>query len=183
MLLYLNQNTWLEDDGERLAEQVKQAREDKLKIVMAHENDPDLGGCAFGRMFEVTPQELIADGLYKTLARSCFPGCHHPARALSLPHLALRTGGTHQPGRSVPQVSLALLAKDLGATPARSGSVASMSRLSASIAEHGSRLVRKMCRRSSATATTAGDGTGGEATASVDSVEPAASAEAAQEHV
>ena len=104
MLLYLNQNTWLEDDGERLAEQVKQAREDKLKIVMAHENDPDLGGCEFGRMFEVTPQELIADGLYKTLARSCFPGRHHPARALSLPHLASRTGRTHQPGRFVPQV-------------------------------------------------------------------------------
>ena len=80
-------------------------------------------------------------------------------------------------------MSLALLAKDLGATPARSGSVASVSRLSASIAERSSRLLLKISRRSSATATTAGDGTGGEATASVDSVEPAASAEAAQEHV
>ena len=60
MLLYLNQNTWLEDDGERLAEQVKQAREDKLKIVMAHENDPDLGGCQFSRFFEVTPQERMS---------------------------------------------------------------------------------------------------------------------------
>ena len=76
MLLYLNQNTWLEDDGERLAEQVKQAREDKLKIVMAHENDPALGGCAFDRMFEVTPQELIKDGLYRDLARSFFPGAY-----------------------------------------------------------------------------------------------------------
>ena len=110
MLLYLNQNTWLEDDGERLAEHVKQAREDKLKIVMAHENDPDLGGCQFSRMFEVTPQErargvesacspppnlsspppnpptpqeLIAGGLYKDLANSCFPGRHRKARALS----------------------------------------------------------------------------------------------------
>ena len=63
--------------------------------------------------------------------------------------------------QGTPQVSLALLAKDLGATPARSGSVASMSRLSASIAEHGSRLVLKISRRSSATATTAGDGSGG----------------------
>ena len=59
MLLYLNQNTWLEDDGE-LAEQVKQAREDKLKIVMAHENDPALGGCQFSRFFEVTPQERMS---------------------------------------------------------------------------------------------------------------------------
>jgi len=128
-------------------------------------------------------QELIADGLYKTLARSCFPGRHHPARALSLPHLASRTGGTHQPGRFVPQVSLALLAKDLGATPARSGSVASMSRLSASIAKRGSRRVPTISRRSSATTTTAGDGFGGEATVSVDSEESAVSAEAAQEHV
>ena len=76
MLLYLNQNTWLEDDGERVAEQVKQAREDKLKIVMAHENDPALGGCAFDRMLEVTPQELIKDGLYRDLARSFFPGAY-----------------------------------------------------------------------------------------------------------
>ena len=107
MLLYLNQNTWLEDDGERLAEQVKQAREDRLKIVMAHENDPALGGCQFSRFFEVTPQErmsqrgacpatpppqpsppqtpqeLIAGGLYKDLAKSCFPGRHRKARALS----------------------------------------------------------------------------------------------------
>ena len=79
MLLYLNQNTWLAEDGERLAEQVKQAREDKLKIVMAHENDPALGGCAFDRMFEVTPQELINDGLYRNLARSFFPGAYREA--------------------------------------------------------------------------------------------------------
>ena len=54
------------------------------------------------------------------------------------------------------------------------GSVASMSRLLASIAEHGSPLVLKMSRRSSATTTTAGDSSGaGEATVSVDSVESA----------
>ena len=43
---------------------------------MAHENDPDLGGCVFDRMFEVTPQELIKDGLYRDLARSFFPGAY-----------------------------------------------------------------------------------------------------------
>ena len=86
MLLYLNQNTWLEDDGERLAEQVKQAREDKLKIVMAHENDPEKGGCIFARFFETTPQELINDGLYRDMAHPCFPRAwpHHEARALSV---------------------------------------------------------------------------------------------------
>ena len=107
MLLYLNKDSFVSD--ERLAEQVKQAREDKLKIVIAHENDPDLGGCQFSRFFEVTPQErmsqrdarpeppllpptlsllptpqeLIAGGLYKDLANSCFPGRHRKARALS----------------------------------------------------------------------------------------------------
>ena len=81
MLLYLNKDSFVSD--ERLAEQVKQAREDKLKIVIAHENDPDLGGCQFSRFFEVTPQELIAGGLYTDLAKSCFPGRHRKARALA----------------------------------------------------------------------------------------------------
>ena len=61
MLLYLNEESFVSD--ERLAEQVKQAREDKLKIVTAHENDPDLGGCQFSRFFEVTPQERAGVGV------------------------------------------------------------------------------------------------------------------------
>ena len=83
MLLYLNEDTFVSD--ERLAEQVKQAREDKLKIVMAHENDPDKGGCIFARFFETTPQELITDGLYRDMAHPCFPRAwpHHEACALS----------------------------------------------------------------------------------------------------
>ena len=59
MLLYLNEDSFVSD--ERLAEQVKQAREDRLKIVMAHENDLDLGGCPFSRFFEVTPQERMSN--------------------------------------------------------------------------------------------------------------------------
>jgi hypothetical protein len=79
MLLYLNEETW---SDERLGEQVKQARADKLPIVMAHENDPTRGGCLFAKFFETTPQELIAGGLYSSqVARSCFPGRHHEARA------------------------------------------------------------------------------------------------------
>ena len=83
MLLYLNQETW---SDERLAEQVKQAREDKLKIVMAHETDPEKGGCIFARFFETTPQELITDGLYRDMAHPFFPRDwpHHEARALSV---------------------------------------------------------------------------------------------------
>ncbi|EOD14389.1 hypothetical protein EMIHUDRAFT_211817 [Emiliania huxleyi CCMP1516] len=124
MLLYLNQNTWLEEDGERLAEQVKQAREDKLKIVMAHENDPALGGCQFARFFELD--------------------------------FAFRD----EQGRPCPQVSLVLLAKSLGATPARSradllvsGSVAEGSTSLAKRSFGGlSRVFAKMSSRSSAEA-------------------------------
>ena len=93
-------------------------------------------------------------------------------RALRLSHISSSAPAVlASQGVPLPQVSLALLAKDLGATPARSGSVARMSRLSASIAEHGSRLFLKISRRSSATATTAGDGSGGEATVSAESVQ------------
>ena len=60
MLLYLNEDSFVSDA--RLAEQVKQARQDRLKIVMAHENDPALGGCPFSRFFEVTPQERAGVG-------------------------------------------------------------------------------------------------------------------------
>ena len=58
LLLYLNEDSFVSD--ERLAEQVKQARQDRLKIVMAHENDPALGGCQFSRFFETTPQERMS---------------------------------------------------------------------------------------------------------------------------
>uniref|UniRef100_A0A7S3TEN2 Tyrosine-protein kinase ephrin type A/B receptor-like domain-containing protein n=1 Tax=Emiliania huxleyi TaxID=2903 RepID=A0A7S3TEN2_EMIHU len=77
MLLYLCEATWLD---ERLEEQVKAARDAGLPIVMAHEKDPDLGGCAFARFFETTPQELVAGGLYRNLAISCFSGRHRKAR-------------------------------------------------------------------------------------------------------
>ena len=44
MLLYLCEATW---SDEALADQVKQARTAKLKIVMAHENDDNRDGCPF----------------------------------------------------------------------------------------------------------------------------------------
>ena len=114
MLLYLNEETW---SDERLGEQVKQARADKLPIVMAHENDPTRGGCLFAKFFETTPQELIAGGLYSSqVARSCFPGRHHEARAN--PHRRVgRVVTLHHPCSL--QVSLVLVAKSLGATPTK----------------------------------------------------------------
>ena len=95
MLLYLNNATWAGDGGEVLAEQVRAARRAKLPIVMAHENDAVRGGCIFGHFFEVTPRDLIADGLYHDIAIGCHSGPHR-------------------------QVSLALLAKALGATKRQS---------------------------------------------------------------
>ena len=94
MLLYLNADTW---SDERLAEQVKQARQDRLKIVMAHENDALCGGCIFGHFFEVTPRDLIADGLYHDLAVGCHAGPH---RQVSLALLATALGATKQTAQS-----------------------------------------------------------------------------------
>jgi len=95
MLLYLCEESWSED---RLAEQVKEVRESRLPIVMAHENDAERGGCPFSRFFETTPQELIAAGLYRDLAIACFPGLHR-------------------------EVSLSLLAKAIGAVQWTQGTV------------------------------------------------------------
>ena len=65
-------------------------------IVMVHENDMANGGCEFARMFSTTPQDLIADGLYKALALAYYPGHFRP-------------------------VSIALVAKKLGAVASRQG--------------------------------------------------------------
>ena len=91
MLLYLNQNTWLEQ-GEVLDRDVRAAREAEacLQVVMVHENDAEKGGCDFSSFFSSTPASLISDGLYKDIAIALH----------TLPH---RT------------ISLALVAQALGA--------------------------------------------------------------------
>ena len=94
MLLYLNADTW---SDERLAEQVKQARQDRLKIVMAHENDLDRGGCEFAKFFETTPQERCPSAVHRlchtTRPRSMppFPAAAgaHQRRALQRPRHCL----------------------------------------------------------------------------------------------
>ena len=48
-LLCLNFETFVGEGGARLAEEVRTAREAKLPFVLAHENDPDKGGCQFER--------------------------------------------------------------------------------------------------------------------------------------
>ena len=76
MLLYLRDTTW---SDELLSEHVKAARARGVPIVMAHENDPERGGCAFARFFSTTPPDLIQGGLYKALASACYPGEHRAA--------------------------------------------------------------------------------------------------------
>jgi len=98
MLLYLNQSTWTSEGAEALAEQVRAARRARLPIVMAHENEAKRGGCIFGHFFEVSPRDLIADGLYHDLA----VGCHSdPHRKVSLALLAKALGATNRTARSV----------------------------------------------------------------------------------
>ena len=97
MLLYLILSTWAGDGAEALAEQVRAAREARLPIVMAHENDAVRNGCIFGHFFEVTPRDLITDGLYDVLAVGCHSGPH---RKVSLALLAQELGATKQTAQS-----------------------------------------------------------------------------------
>ena len=91
------QKSFLYESGERLAEEVRAARQHGLPIVMAHENDEERDGCEFATFFSTTPGDLVSDGLYKALA------------------VAFVHGSAHR------QVSLALFAKALGAVPVSTG--------------------------------------------------------------
>ena len=66
-LLYLNDQTYLNAEGERLAEELRRARAagSKIEIVMVHENDQARGGCEFGILFDGrTPGDLLDSGVY-----------------------------------------------------------------------------------------------------------------------
>ena len=88
-LLYLNQQTWLGSAGSKLADQVRAARAAGIRVVLAHECDPVLGGCEFSSFFQTTPQDLIVEGLYARIAVAFFTGQH---RAVSLCLLAREIG-------------------------------------------------------------------------------------------
>jgi hypothetical protein len=83
-LLYLNVDTFLDAAGAQLAEELRKARSAMVPIVMCHENDPERGGCEFGRFFGTTPQDLIDNGLYRALAFAAYPGMEHRAASLAL---------------------------------------------------------------------------------------------------
>ena len=109
-LLYLNHGTFLNTVGARLAEELQRARAAKVPMIMVHENDPERGGCEFGRFFGTTPQDLIDDGLYsQELALAAYPGKDHRA------------------------VSLALCAKALDAQPQKDNAMAKSSRVMSAV--------------------------------------------------
>jgi len=72
--------------------------------VLVHEVDPENGGCPFARFFQTTPEDLIVDGLYKTIAVAFPPYPHRGAsyallaRALGAVKIskAMRTGGSEE---------------------------------------------------------------------------------------
>ena len=69
LLLYLNDQTYLHEAGERLVEQLRVVRAagSTVNVVMVHENAEQWGGCPFGVFFDGrTPQALR--GLYDALA-------------------------------------------------------------------------------------------------------------------
>ena len=104
-LLYLNVDTFCSDAGEQLAAELRRARAAKLPIVMAHENDPQRGGCAFERFFQTTPKDLTKNRLYKSLAYAAYPGNAH--RAVSLALIAKALGAVpHDIGTSLSGLSL-----------------------------------------------------------------------------
>ena len=114
MLLYLTLSTWAGDGAEALAEQVRAARNARLPIVMAHENDIERAGCIFGHFFEVTPRDLIVDGLYHDLAIGCHSGKH---RQVSIALLATALGATKQTAQSrVRRTTLARLTQTRGSS-------------------------------------------------------------------
>ena len=125
LLLYLNEDSFVSD--ERLAEQVKQARQDRLKIVMAHENDPALGGCQFSRFFEVTPQERMSQRGARPEPPLLPPTLFPQRRRSSSPADSTRTwqnpaspATTARRAPSLPQRALPRIAfRDEGRVPAR----------------------------------------------------------------
>eukprot|EP00966_Prymnesium_polylepis_P207834 4814175-Prymnesium_polylepis.1 len=76
--------------GQHLSREVKQARALGIEILLVHENDPAHGACAFDKLFQTTPEELVSEGLYHKVAVACHPGPH---RAVSLALLAKEVGG------------------------------------------------------------------------------------------
>ena len=106
-LLYLNGQTFIGEQGERLAAELRQVRAaDAVELVMVHETDEARDGCEFGTFFSTTPQDLIANGLYKALALALYSGPFWPASVA----LVAQALGAHDAGRRAKGFSTATTA-------------------------------------------------------------------------
>lgn len=101
-LLYLNAQTWLEQDqsgrasgsalardDSPLAQAVHSAIDGGVPIALVHERAAEKGGCPFSYFFQTTPRALVERGLYNTLADPWFNGTH---RMISIRITAQRMG-------------------------------------------------------------------------------------------
>lgn len=100
VFLYLNDQTFVGEAGDRLAHEIRIAMGANVPIVLVHENDPTRGGCEFAYFFQTTPEDLIRDGLYKKLAVAFFA---EPLREVSLALLAKALGATNDWRGVVPE--------------------------------------------------------------------------------
>jgi len=93
VLLYLNNATFVGEAGQALAHQVKQWRTAGLDLLLVHEHDEKLGGCPFEVLFQTTPNDLVAAGIYNKIALSCYSGAH---RSVSLTQMATALGAVRK---------------------------------------------------------------------------------------
>jgi hypothetical protein len=88
------------EDSE-LAVEVREALAAGQQFLLVHENDPHYRSCEFAYFFQVTPQDLVSAGLYRSMAVPWYPGLYRAASTkLALASLATNalevdgTGGT-----------------------------------------------------------------------------------------
>jgi hypothetical protein len=88
-LLYLNQQTFVGEEGAKLAAEVRQALDSWLPIVLVHEQDHKRRGCSLEQLHHNTPEDLLNQGLLKKPMVLCHPA---PLREVSLTLIAKALG-------------------------------------------------------------------------------------------
>ena len=95
-LLYLNKNTFVNGgnpvDNQALSNIVKRVKESGIRIVLAHEQVAEYGGCLFSWFFKETPQELIDPPyeIYRDIATPLYGQIDY--RTVSLKTILLNMG-------------------------------------------------------------------------------------------
>lgn len=92
LLLYLNQDTFL-DDGGAVTAIVKNAIDSKIEIILVHEKSKSKHGCPFSLFFTQTPSELLCEPyeLFKDIAIPLYSTPEY--RIVSLRQIICKLGG------------------------------------------------------------------------------------------